>query len=103
VNPLPNKAPEAARHVVIVVPRRDMELYAYLKRSFSQAANVEVVLDRRERRASGAPTPTPDLRRPSAGRSLAAGVLLASSDPPRAPWPPARPKVMPKPDPKTSP
>ncbi len=93
MNPLPNKAPEVARRVVIVVPRRDMELYAYLKRSFSQAANVEVVLDRRERRVNSAPAPTPDLRRPSAGRSLVGGVLLASSEPPRGAWAPPRPKT----------
>jgi len=93
VNPLPSQAPQVARRVVIVVPRRDMELYAYLKRSFREAANVEVVLDRRERRVADAPTPTPDLRRPSAGRSIVGGVLLASSEPPRGAWAPPRSKT----------
>jgi hypothetical protein len=65
--------------LIIVVPRHDPKLYAYLQRSFSQASNIEVVLDRRARPASGTPATTPDLRRRTGARSILGGLTIASA------------------------
>jgi hypothetical protein len=68
--------------LIIVVPRHDPKLYAYLQRSFGQASNIEVVLDRRAGPAPGTPVTTPDLRRRSGTRRILGGLTIASAAPP---------------------
>lgn len=96
--------------VIIVVPRHDPKLYAYLQGSFSQAADIEVVLDRRAAPASAAAATTPDLRRRSGTRNILGGLTIASaairaaSPIEKSPEPPAvpagRPRLWPTLEPK---
>lgn len=65
--------------LIIVVPRHDTKLHAYLQRSFGQTPDIEVVLDRRAAPAGGAPVPTPDLRRRTVARSILGGLTIASA------------------------
>ena len=66
-----------ARRVVIVVPRHEQKLYEYLKRSFLNAWNVEVVLERRSRVEATRPAVAAEQRNPrSVRRSSLAGVLI---------------------------
>jgi hypothetical protein len=76
-------APDPAR-VVVVVPRREIRLHAYLRRSLAAVKNVEVVLDRR----ATALTP-PDERRRRSSEDLERRILICSLvrcpvDPPQA-------------------
>jgi hypothetical protein len=57
-------APDPAR-VVVVVPRQEIRLHAYLRRSLAAVKDVEVVLDRR----ATALTPPDDRRRRSSQES----------------------------------
>jgi len=90
------------RRVIIVVPRHDPKLYAYLQGSFNQASDIEVVLDRRGAPASAAPAAMPDLRRRSGTRSLLGGLTIASAtvraaqSTEKAPEQPAAPAVRPR-------
>jgi hypothetical protein len=76
-------APDPAR-VVVVVPRQEIRLHAYLRRSLAAVKNVEVVLDRR----ATALTPADDRRRRSS-QELERKILICSlvrcpADPPTA-------------------
>ena len=67
----------AGRRVVIVVPRHEQKLYEYLKRSFLNAWNVEVVLERRSRVEAPRPAVATEQRNPRSARlSGLAGVLI---------------------------
>jgi hypothetical protein len=76
-------APDPAR-VVVVVPRQEIRLHAYLRRSLAAVKNVEVVLDRR----ATALTPPDDRRRPSSKESerkiLICSLVRCPVDPPSA-------------------
>jgi len=64
--------PDPAR-VVVVVPRREMRLHEYLRRSLASLKNVEVVLDRR----AAAVTP-PDERRRRQSKDSERPILICS-------------------------
>ena len=64
--------PDPAR-VVVVVPRREMRLHEYLRRSLALLKNVEVVLDRR----AAAVTP-PDERRRRQSKDSERRILICS-------------------------
>ena len=67
----------AGRRVVIVVPRHEQTLYEYLKRSFVNTRNVEVVLERRNRVEARRPAVATEQRNPRSARlSGLAGVLI---------------------------
>lgn len=68
----------AGRRVVIVVPRHEQKLYDYLKRSFVNTRNVEVVLERRSKVVDATPPPlATDQRNPRSVRlGGLAGVLI---------------------------
>jgi hypothetical protein len=76
-------APDPAR-VVVVVPRQEIRLHAYLRRSLAAVKNVEVVLDRR----ATALTPPDDRRRRSSKESerkiLICSLVRCPVDPPSA-------------------
>jgi hypothetical protein len=76
-------APDPAR-VVVVVPRREVRLHAYLRRSLAAVKNVEVVLDRR----ATALTPPDERRRRSSKESerriLICSLVRCPVDPPPA-------------------
>jgi hypothetical protein len=76
-------APDPAR-VVVVVPRQEIRLHAYLRRSLAAVKDVEVVLDRR----ATALTPPDDRRRRSSQESerriLICSLVRCPIDPPSA-------------------
>jgi hypothetical protein len=69
----------AMREILLVVARSETRLYRYLKQSFADVGNVEIILDRRAGpgrgpASSAAPSedaPTADRRRRDISRSLA--------------------------------
>jgi hypothetical protein len=89
MTPSPANEPSTARapvpdpaRVVVIVPRREIRLHAYLRRSLAAVKNVEVVLDRR----ATVLTPPDDRRRRSSMESerriLICSLVRCPIDPP---------------------
>jgi hypothetical protein len=89
MNPSPANGPSTSRtpapdpgRVVVVVPRQEIRLHAYLRRSLASIKNVEVVLDRR----AAAQTPASDRRRRSSKETerkiLICSLVRCPADPP---------------------
>jgi hypothetical protein len=87
-----SQPPRDPARVVIVVPRKEIRLHDYLRRSLAQLKNVEVVLDRR----TVAITRSQERRRQSS--SAESRILMCSlvRCPPedRAAWRPGEPRSV---------
>jgi len=75
--------------VIIVVPRREAKLHAYLQESLACLADVEVVLDRR----AAASRPHDERRRPAPGSSERQLPFCSLVRYPVSPAPPPKPVI----------